>query len=395
MAVASTAVLNNSQWHHVVAVRDNATDTNTIYLDGVAASTSFDYQNGFESATAAMNVGFLNLSPYYRFDGLLDELVFYNQALTPAEVIDHYNNPMALSTCSIAPSIYSQPETTALLGSAYTYHVQATGIPTPQYSLDAGPAGMTIDTNSGVVEWNNPVVGIYPITVSATNTKGSDTQAYDLNISQAPVCTAGITSYWNLNEDAGPTYTDIISGLNATCTNCPDPATGILENGQQFNGTSDEVAVAPDSSFNWGAGDSFSIEYWVWKATPCDGNEVMIGRDDSSSSLHMWVGCLVDGKAFFQLKDKVNAGGGVTHTAVLNDSTWHHVVAVREASTDTNTIYVDGVPVSSETLPILVGFDSATANLDIGYLNLGGRYRFDGILDEIALYNQALTPTDR
>ena len=391
LAIASSAVLNNSQWHHVAAVRDNATDTNTIYLDGVPASASFDYQNGFESATASMNVGFLNLSPNYRFDGLLDELIFYNQALTPAQVSDHFNNPQQLSTCSIAPSIYSQPVTTAFVGSAYTYDVQATGIPAPQYSLDEGPAGMTIDANSGLVEWNNPIEGVYPVTVSATNSKGSDTQAYDLYATRAPVCTDGITSYWNLNEDAGPTYADIVSGLDATCTNCPDPATGILENGQQFNGTSDEVAVAPDSSFNWGAGDSFSIEYWVWKATPCDGNEVMIGRDDSSSSLHMWIGCLTDGKAFFQLKDKVNAGGGVTHTAVLNNSTWHHVVAVRDAATNTNTIYVDNVPVSS-AFTYSGGFDSTSANLDIGYLNLGGRYRFDGILDEIALYNQALTP---
>jgi hypothetical protein len=41
---------------------------------------------------------------------------------------------------------------------------------------------------------------------------------------------------------------------------------------------------AASGQYDWAADDSFTIEYWMKKSTPCTGNEVIVGRDDASSS---------------------------------------------------------------------------------------------------------------
>jgi hypothetical protein len=49
------------------------------------------YTAGFESLTAALNIGWLDLDPYYHFDGVVDELALYNRALSLDEIRRHYN----------------------------------------------------------------------------------------------------------------------------------------------------------------------------------------------------------------------------------------------------------------------------------------------------------------
>ncbi len=70
-------------WHHVVATYDSA-ELATIYLDGqVASSTTLSNQ----LVASAVNLRIKGpASDYFRFD----ELAVYGRALTPAEVIHHF-----------------------------------------------------------------------------------------------------------------------------------------------------------------------------------------------------------------------------------------------------------------------------------------------------------------
>ena len=79
--------------------------------------------------------------------------------------------------------------------------------------------------------------------------------------------------------------------------------------------------------------------------------------------------------------------------ATVTGGAWHHVVAVRDASANQIRIYVDGTG-NSELAPYTAGFGSSTAALNIGWLNLAGGYHFDGIVDEVALYDRALSPDE-
>ncbi|MHC4397299.1 MAG: putative Ig domain-containing protein, partial [Planctomycetota bacterium] len=53
----------------------------------------------------------------------------------------------------VVPAITSTTVTAATVNQAYSYDVDATGIPAPTYALTVSPAGMTINATTGVISW--------------------------------------------------------------------------------------------------------------------------------------------------------------------------------------------------------------------------------------------------
>lgn len=77
----------------------------------------------------------------------------------------------------------------------------------------------------------------------------------------------------------------------------------------------------------------------------------------------------------------------------VTDNHWHHVVATREGTTGLTSLYVDGHFQNSVTQSIPAGFASSSP-IDVGWFNISGFFRYTGSVDEVALYNRALTPTE-
>jgi hypothetical protein len=227
---------------------------------------------------------------------------------------------------------------------------------------------------------------------------------------------AGTISYWKLDENVAPNpgdtdvYEDSVNAPNGNNGDIPGAeiaptfnATGKVGGAQDFDSVDTAIDVPDDNDdFDWGAGDSFSIEFWM-KGGGCQdagsqNNEVMIGREDTGSQLHWWLGCrnsdggAFDGAARFQLRDTGGDETILTGTAI-NDDQWHHIVGVRDVNLDQVRLYVDSVEVDSDTDDTTAGFDSLL-NLNIGWLNLDAGYHFDGTLDNVALYSRALTQAE-
>ncbi|MDH4232794.1 MAG: GDSL-type esterase/lipase family protein, partial [Nitrospirota bacterium] len=208
-------------------------------------------------------------------------------------------------------------------------------------------------------------------------------------------CPPNIASYWYLDETSGRTFLDSVSGNNASCANTPDcPAfsVGKIGNALLFDGI-DDALTAPALSFNWGQGDSFTIEFWMKTdpANSCDGNAVIVGRNDSATRLVWWVGCRdITGLAAFQLSDKIGNTAFLQGTTPLTDGQWHHIAVVKDGGAGENRLYVDGVLESAAATGYTAGFDSAAAELTIGWLNLSSGHYFSGLIDELAIYNRAL-----
>ena len=85
--LSSVSDINDGEWHHILVVKDGDQNQKRIYIDG------------FLDAFAAFTGSFTNLSePIYIgasvcgtpthifFDGLLDDVMFHNRALTPSEI---------------------------------------------------------------------------------------------------------------------------------------------------------------------------------------------------------------------------------------------------------------------------------------------------------------------
>ncbi len=399
-SVRGTTDLTDGAWHHVVAVREASASRIRIYVDGIEEdAATATYTDGFDSPTAALNIGWLNLSSHFHFDGILDEVALYDSPLSAGEIQQHYNKGLAgrwyCQSGTFAPTIVSAPVTDAIVGRPYSYDVEAIGNPDPTYALTTYPSGMTIDPATGLISWMPTLAqeGSHDVEVEASNWEGTDHQDFTIVVAEGTLCPADMIAYWKLDETSGTTYDDFYNGHSGTCTGlCPTPTTGHVGGGQEFGNGNTGINVPADTAFDWGASDSFSIEFWMQtdSVSTCSGNEVVIGRSNSSA-MRWWAGCWDGGQAAFHLIDTGGQSALVTGITDLTDGDWHHVVAVRAASANRIRIYVDGIEENWTSATYTGGFDS-TADLNIGWFNLStSQFHFDGIVDEVALYDRALS----
>jgi len=411
-----TTNLGDNQWHHVVAVRDAGAGENRLYVDGsLEDAEPASHSAGFGSGVP-IELGTL-LAGYF-YTGLVDEVALYDRALSHSEVELHHDLGRAgLPYCSRQPeppTIVSTPGAQAFLGVPYQYDVEATGYPVPSYALTEKPSGMIIDEITGLISWTPGAAGDFDVTVTATNSEGTDTQDFVISVVEPGPCPPDISAYWRLDETTGGSYDDYVNpddeGECATSMperTCPVPVAGTINGAQRFTredqtGVDVPVPTAPaeDAPFDWSQNASFTIEFWA-KGVPgvtCAGsgvsnNEVIVGRDDDHV-LHWWFGCAnTTGNAHFQLGSR-NAGSGdwlVLEGPPINDGSWHHLVGVRDGINGINRLYVDGVEVASESHAYTAGFESDSAPLNLGWLNLTDGYHFTGELDEVALYDRVLS----
>ena len=84
--------LTDGKWHHIVAVRDSATDNLRLYVDGkLEAQTSAPYTTSFSDPEVNVNIGWLDTTgAEYRYSGILDEIAIYSKALMQNEILSHY-----------------------------------------------------------------------------------------------------------------------------------------------------------------------------------------------------------------------------------------------------------------------------------------------------------------
>jgi hypothetical protein len=123
-----------------------------------------------------------------------------------------YQVSVQADTTDHPPRIISQPPTEAIIEAPYVYQVKAIDPDDDplNYTLAAGPAGMTIDRNTGAIAWNTPAIGMPTVTVRVTDGRGGeDSQTYIL-------CTTTSKGIITLGSGDG---TDLFSPLNTVNSN--------------------------------------------------------------------------------------------------------------------------------------------------------------------------------
>lgn len=248
-----------------------------------------------------------------------------------------------------------------------------------------------------------PVLGLLALVLGALGLVAllPTTRTASAQVGQS--CPANLTSYWKLDElGNATTFVDTQGTQEGTCSgaNCPGATAGKVNSARLFDGGDDEVSVAANPVYDWAADDSFSIAFWM-KGVPEDtcasGNEVMVGRGEDAG-VRWWVGCVgPTGAARFQLRNTTVTEDNITVTGTepITDGAWHHITAVRDGDSGNNLLYVDGVEVGSASHTYTAGFSSATADITLGWYTTGSPgFHFSGTLDEVAIFDRALTPTE-
>jgi glucose/arabinose dehydrogenase len=94
----------------------------------------------------------------------------------------------------LTPAFTSNPVLTAVQSASYRYDANATGNPTPTFALVTAPAGMSIDSATGIASWTPTNTGTFPVTIQAVNgVLPNATQSFNITVNVDRPPTAVLT----------------------------------------------------------------------------------------------------------------------------------------------------------------------------------------------------------
>jgi hypothetical protein len=216
----------------------------------------------------------------------------------------------------------------------------------------------------------------------------------DRTVPTAVAVPANVVSWWTANSTPNDVY-----GLNNGANTGTTYVTGEVNKAFSFDGTDDRVQLtdAPSLQFT----TSFSIEGWIQvngfpTGTNGDDHGEILFRGDDRGGLDPYsLSVEPDGMLHFQVTS-TNASAGLSAPIVTGQ--FIHVAATLDDATGTMSLYENGV-IGAQEVTTTRPFQNLdpTQNPSIAIGNHGGypasphNFPFNGLVDELAVYNRALT----
>lgn len=94
----------------------------------------------------------------------------------------------------IPPVITSPLMADTFEGRAFTYQITAINTPT-SYGISAAPPGMTVDANTGEIEWTPATTGEFTVVISASTPVGTDSETLSVSVEEATINAAVDASF--------------------------------------------------------------------------------------------------------------------------------------------------------------------------------------------------------
>ncbi|MBI3883953.1 MAG: putative Ig domain-containing protein, partial [Sphingobacteriales bacterium] len=104
------------------------------------------------------------------------------------------NKPVVITISQLAPSVTSASTASGTIGTAFTYSITASNAPT-SYGATGLPAGLTVNTSTGIISGTPTTAGTYTTTVSATNATGTGSKPVVITVSSVTDPAGVITCY--------------------------------------------------------------------------------------------------------------------------------------------------------------------------------------------------------
>jgi hypothetical protein len=203
---------------------------------------------------------------------------------------------------------------------------------------------------------------------------------------------ANLQAWWTFDESNASSARDSSSYSNsATLNNMnfgSNGNTGILDQALDFVGGNNSLSVA-GGNFQFGTED-FSVALWL--KTSSNTRQFVASTYSGSSADSFTCEINASGKPTFQLYSAGTDLGGSSSTSI-KDGQWHHVAWVFNRSGNAQ-IYSDGV--INGTQWDISGVTSINNNnkLSIGKFLGNTQITFIGSMDDLRVYNKALSPSE-
>ncbi|MDD4878782.1 MAG: LamG domain-containing protein, partial [Candidatus Nanoarchaeia archaeon] len=222
------------------------------------------------------------------------------------------------------------------------------------------------------------------VNVSITEASNNYSASIDWNRS--------LVGWWRLEQGNGTWFEDSSTwGNNGTCAPssgyCPNLTTGMRGKAYNFNGINNNINLG---NYNELEGmTSITIAVWVKPTGTGDVYQRIIDKTYNTAYALTYLSPNVN----FAL---VTDTGSINDVSCgdLTDNVWNHLVAVWNNRTSTYECYVNGI--ASGEGGTLTGNNVATngATLYIGGWGGGTANNFNGSIDEVMLWNRALSPEE-
>jgi gliding motility-associated-like protein len=415
--IIATNYLN--RWTLITAVYDGS----KMYLYSNGVKIAEQIKTGIVTYTSAISaIGSTSGSIEELFKGQIDDVFFWERALTQCEILQIYN-----STSNSLPQLQTLnfnplADTTSVCG---TSKVLDAGAGFASYSWNNGATTQSINATSG---------GFYKVTVTnaagctasdstflslvnanilnndTTICKGSSiTLSIDSLFPGRTACTAaglpanlrnGLVGYWpfcgNANDASG-------NGLNGS-VNSAQLSTdryGLSNSAYAFNGTSNSISVSHNNILNV---ESISIVGWLnlggdlGPEEPSYSNAMslvskwaQVQNCNSITDAYTALLAKIGGVDRFLASTSQYVGIQLNSNQSVQKNIWVHFAFVHEKNLG-GRIYLNGTLVGANS--IAGSICNSTNTLYFGYNNSSYSRYFKGKLDDIMIYNRAISASE-
>ena len=221
---------------------------------------------------------------------------------------------------------------------------------------------------------------------------------------------SGLLGYWAFSENTGTTIADLSgNGYTATLTNSPPWTNGFMDNAVYFNSTNTRARLS-DSVTNvmnletsgvgtisawikWNeAGVSEKLSFFFGSALASTDRGFGFGVDNRQSAVLTNALRLI----MFRGQSGDFVASITAQNAVTNNS-WTHVAAVLNRTGGTNRFFVNGFPVATysvNTNGATLSTGGSNRAVNLGRVNHSADFGNEILLDEVAIYNRALSAAE-
>lgn len=265
------------------------------------------------------------------------------------------------------------------------------GVVGVQFKVDGVNTGSEDTTSPYGVSWNSASVpnGNHTITAVARDAAGNTTTSAAVTVNVSNTVSGGLVASYNFNEGAGTTVSDGSgSGNTGTIFQATWFTAGKFGKALAFDGNNDYVSVNDSPSLD--LTNRMTLEAWVRPTASSGWRTVLMKENGSEMSYGMYARESSNRPSVWM---RVNPTSGSSQSAGATPglplSTWSHMAATYDGTS--LKLYINGTlrATKSQTGSMYV----SGSPLKFGGNAVWGEY-FAGQLDEIRIYNRALTQSE-
>jgi hypothetical protein len=209
-----------------------------------------------------------------------------------------------------------------------------------------------------------------------------------------------LVGYWKFDDGTGVSVSDSTGNNDATfygesfndgTINGASWASGKYGSGLSFDGVDDYVDAGDDASLD--ITGSLTVELWAKLNSHSSTTELDYAgkyRGVGDRSWALYIG-RTDNLTTFGVWNASDNAAIATSDSILSANAWQHLVGVFDSNSGEVALYVDGVK-QSTTGTLKGTINSTSINVKIGKTD--ANYYFNGSIDEVRIYNKALTQAE-